>query len=311
MNVAERLTVAGYRAGWSMIARMPERTAYALFDRAADVMARRGGPSVERMRANYALVRPELSPGELDDLVRAGVRSYLRYFCDAFRLPSIGPDELDARIRLVGDDLPRRLAAEQAPIVLFLGHMGNWDLCGAWSAQHFAKVTTVAERLRPEELFTRFVAYRESLGMRILPLTGGGSPYPELVRALEAGGGFVPLLSDRDLTRRGIAVRLCGHEARVATGPAQLALQTGAHLFPLTVHYEPVQGHPWQRVVATFGPRVEVPAGGTDRERVHAMTQQCVDVLGDAITAHTEDWHMMQKVFSRSLSADRRGAGAA
>ena len=54
-----------------------------------------------------------------------------------------------------------------------LAHQGNWDHAGAWSTLALARVTTVAERLRPEELYLRFLAFRESLGMEILPLGGG------------------------------------------------------------------------------------------------------------------------------------------
>jgi KDO2-lipid IV(A) lauroyltransferase len=31
------------------------------------------------------------------------------------------------------------------------------------------------------------------------------------------------------------------------------------------------------------------------------MTQRCVDALGGAIREHTEDWHMLQRVFVEDL----------
>lgn len=86
------VTVAGFRVGWSLIRRMPERTAYALFDRIADLTVARGGGS--RMRANYATVRPGSSvTPSLDALVRQGMRAYMRYYCEAFRLPVLTPAE--------------------------------------------------------------------------------------------------------------------------------------------------------------------------------------------------------------------------
>lgn len=303
MKVADRLTLAGFRAGWALVQRLPERPAYALFDRIADRLTARGGKDVQRMRSNYARVRPELDDAALDELVRAGMRSYFRYWCDAFRLEQIagGPD-VDQMLRLAGNgDEAKAILDGGEAVILFLGHLGNWDMCGAWATRNFAPVTTVAERLKPEELFQQFVDYRATLGIRILPLTGAGNPYPELVAAVRTGG-FVPLLSDRDLTSRGVKVKLCGHEARMAAGPARLALETGAALYPLSVTYEKLPGRAMQRVVADFGPRVTVPEHGTDREKVAAMTQQCADALGDTIRAHTQDWHMMQRVFLQDLS---------
>jgi lauroyl/myristoyl acyltransferase len=46
---------------------------------------------------------------------------------------------------------------------------------------------------------------------------------------------------------------------------------------------------------------VAVPAEGTSREKVQAMTQTCADVLTQAVREHTQDWHMMQRVFTRDL----------
>ena len=61
-----RGTVWGYRAAWTAVRRMPERAAYGAFDAVADLMVRRGGKGLARMRANYAKVRPDLDDNALD-----------------------------------------------------------------------------------------------------------------------------------------------------------------------------------------------------------------------------------------------------
>jgi KDO2-lipid IV(A) lauroyltransferase len=283
---------------------MPARLAYAAFDLMADVSWRRGGKGVERMRSNYATVRPELTQAELDALVRAGMRSYLRYWCESFRLPDRSVDELIHGVRAVGDDAVRAHLESGGSAVMFLGHMGNWDFGGAWSTTQLAPVTTVAERLKPEELFDEFLAFREGLGMRILPLTGGSDVFRELTKACRSGA-LVALLADRDLTNGGIEVDFCGERARMAVGPAALALNTGATLRPCMVHYEPhPQGHGW-RTVVTFHDPVVPPMQGTSREKIQAMTQACADVLSQAVREHTADWHMMQRVFTKDLVDQR------
>ena len=302
--LAERASLAGYRVGWYLVRRMPGRLAYRTFDLIADVAWRRGGAGVRRLRSNYARVRPELGPAALDALVREGMRSYLRYWCDAFRLPDVGVDQLVQTHRAEGDGPVREQLATGRGAVMFLGHLGNWDSGGAWSTTQLAPVTTVAERLRPEELFAQFLAFRESLGMRIIPLTGGNDVFRELLSALR-GGALVALLADRDLTQGGVEVDLCGLPARMAVGPAALAVSTGAALHPVSVFYEPATGLPGgrrHRVVIRFHDRVPVPASGTTREKVQQMTQACADVIGAAIREHTQDWHMMQRVFVDDLT---------
>jgi KDO2-lipid IV(A) lauroyltransferase len=288
---------------------VPDRLAYRAFDGIADVMWRRGGKSVRRMRKNYATARPELSAAELDALVHAGLRSYLRYWCDSCRLPDRSVEDLIHGVRVIGDQPVRAELESGRSVVIFLGHMGNWDFGGAWSTTQLAPVTTVAERLKPEELFDEFVSFRERLGMRIIPLTGGGDVFRELIRACRAGA-LVALLADRDLTNGGIEVDFCGQRARMAVGPAALAVNTGAALYPCTIHYErQPHGHGWRSVVS-FHDAVPVPTQGTTREKIQTMTQVCADALTEAVRGHTEDWHMMQRVFTHDLVADRSSGPA-
>jgi len=303
-GLTERATLVGYRSGWSLVRRMPGCVAYQVFDVMADVAWVRRGKGVERMRSNYATVRPELTPTELDALVRAGMRSYLRYWCDSFRLPDHSVDDLIHGVRVVGVDAVRGHLKSGRSVVVFLGHLGNWDIAGAWSTTELAPVTTVAERLKPEELFDEFVAFREGLGMRIIPLTGGSDVFRELTQACRSGA-LIALLADRDLTNGGIEVDFCGERARMAVGPAALALNAGAALFPGMVHYErQPAGHGW-RTVVTFHDPVVPPVQGTSREKIRAMTQACADVLSQAVREHTHDWHMMQRVFTKDLLEGR------
>ena len=300
-RVASTGQTLGLRAGFATVRALPAPVAYRLFDLIADVSTRRGGKGVDRLRANYARIRPELGEHELDALVRAGMRSYMRYYCDAFRLSDRTQDELAAAVRMVGDGPVREALASGSGVVVFLGHLGNWDTAGAWSSEHLAPVTTVVERLEPEEVFRDFLAFRESLGMTIIPLTGAGDPFLALKQAI-GRGAFVALLADRDLTRNGVEVDLCGHRARMAKGPAVLSVMTKAPLFTATVWYEDEPSLPsGKRVVIEMIP-VPTPAEGTTRDKVQAMVQSCADLLGDTITRRTEDWHMLQRVFVDDLA---------
>jgi KDO2-lipid IV(A) lauroyltransferase len=299
-DLGDRLTVAGHRLGWGAVRRMPERAAYALFDRAADLTVARGG--AERLRQNYARVRPELDTTELSALVRDGMRSYLRYYCEAFRLQDLGPDDVASRVTAEGDGAVRDVIDSGGSVVAFLGHMGNWDLAGAWGTTHLGPVTTVAERLRPEEVFEEFLAFRQSLGMTIIPLTGAGNPFPALREAARRPG-IIPLLADRDLSSRGVDVDFCGHRARMAPGPAALAIAEQRPLHPVSIRHER-RGSGWG-IVITFHPCVTDPGSGTTRERATAMTQACADTLGAAVRVHTADWHMLQRVFLDDLDRER------
>ena len=178
----------------------------------------------------------------------------------------------------------------------------NWDHAGAWAALTGAPVTTVAERLRPEGLYDRFVAYRESLGIEVLALTGAGDVSRPLARRLREGR-LVPLLADRDLRRSGIPVSFFGEQTRMPPGPALLALQTGAALVPVTMGYRGAA--PAHGIELTWHPEVAVPAGGTTREKVAAMTQDVAAAFAAGIAADPADWHMLQPLWVADLERPR------
>ena len=313
-RVTDTVSVMGFKLGWRTLRVLPERAAYALFDRVAAVVYRRDGKGVQRLRSNYARARPELSAAQLDELVRAGMRSYMRYYCEAFRLPSLSRDDIQRAVRAEGAQEPQALAASGQPVIVFVGHLGNFDLAAAWSASNIGPVTTVAERLKPEEVYQEFVAFRRSIDMTIIPLTGGEDPFRALVRATRDGGRLVALASDRDLTHNGVEVDLLGHRARMAKGPAVLSLLTGAPLYAASIHYEPAprgEGLGGHRTVVSFSERLTPRTDGTSAEKAQDLIQQCADHLAPTIRAHTSSWHMLQKVFVDDLDDHHDAARAA
>jgi KDO2-lipid IV(A) lauroyltransferase len=293
------LTYGLYATAWTVVRRLPESAAYALFERVADVAVRRDGRSVQRLRANLAQVCPELSSSELHRVTREGMRSYLRYWCDAFRLPDWSHDRTVGTVRVEGEHHLRDNVGPGRPgVVAALMHMGNWDHAGAWAALTGAPVVTVAEVLEPRRLFERFLAYRTALGIEVLPLHGKGSELLGTLAARLREGRLVPLLADRDLRASGIRVSLLGATASLPPGPAILALQTRAPLHPVSIwHEDGLPGRP-RTLVIKFHDAVTVPRSGTTRDKVAAMTQAVADVFGESIRAHPTDWHMLQQVWT-------------
>ena len=160
-------------------------------------------------------------------------------------------------------------------------HSGNWDLAGAWACDRYGGIATVAERLKPAGLYDKFVDYRESLGMEVLP-HGEDATFRQLLRRLKEGK-LVCLVADRDLSGSGVPVDFFGETASMPAGPAMLSLMTGAPIMPVELWH--VKGGLKARV------RAALP-----------LTQSMADAFADAITAHPADWHMMQRLWLNDLS---------
>jgi len=296
----DRLADALYGVGWSTVKKLPEPVAVRLGRSIADLAWKQRGKGVQRLESNYARVVPGASPERLAELSRAGMRSYLRYWMESFRLPAWSEERI--RTGFEPEDvhhLTDGIASDRG-VVLALPHMANWDLAGAWVTTALkTPFTTVAERLRPETLYDRFVAYREGLGMEVLPHSGG-TAFGTLARRLR-DGGLVCLVAERDLSASGVEVTFFGDTATMPAGPALLAQQTGALLLPVTLWYDdsPV-------MKGRVHPPIEVPESGTRAEKTSVMTQALADAFASGIADHPEDWHMLQRLWLSDLDPTKR-----
>jgi len=292
-EIVDAATEAAFGLGWRAVKRMPEPASDALFRRLADRAWRKDGASVRQLERNLHRVRPELSADELRDLSREGMRSYLRYWNEAFRLPAWSRSRISSTFELEGCEVMDTALGGGRGIIMVPGHMANWDHAGAWAALRYGSVTTVAERLKPEGVFTQFLDYRRTLGMNVIP---HGSPdvIRELARTLTAGG-LVALLGDRDVGRNGVDVQMFGETARIPGGPALLSMLTGAALHPVSMWFD------GEMLRGRVFPAVPIPADGEKSERLTQMCQGLADALCRGIYEHPADWHMMQRVWVSDL----------
>jgi KDO2-lipid IV(A) lauroyltransferase len=284
----KRIIYWGYATAWFLVRHMPEKLAYGLAQFAADRVYARGGKQIDRLRSNYARVRPELSAIELEKLVVEGMRSYLRYWCDTFRLPSWGPNKIASEVITENEHFLTDPVDQGRGCVVSLPHAGNWDHAGAYFCSKGYKVVTVAEHLEPEKLFRRFLVYREEIGMEVLDASARSLGI--LSQRLRAGG-LVALVADRDLSRSGVNVDFCNFPSRMPIGPAILSIQTGAPLITAFVSYEP------RGIRIVFQKPIEVPTEGTQAEKATAMIQETADRFADHIREKTSDWHMLQRIW--------------
>jgi len=301
-TVNDAATEWAFAVGWRLVRRLPERAAYRVFDGAADVIWRRDGSGVRQLKRNLRRARPEASTDEIAELARLSMRSYLRYWCDTFRLPNWSPEQITDTFVMDRGELLDQAVASGRGALMVVNHSGNWDHAGAWGCMRYGGLTTVAERLKPEGLYERFLAYRTAMGMEILP-TGEPGIIRTLARRLNEGR-LVPLMGDRDISRNGIVVDLLGEPASLPAGPALLALLTDAQVHPVTLWFE--DGVARGRV----HDEIARPTAGTQEDQVRLITQGIADAFSAGIRERPVDWHMMQPVWIEDLDPSRR-AGAA
>lgn len=276
-----------YFIGWRIVRWLPEKFAYGLFYKVADMLVKKNGKSVQRLRSNLFRVQPELTSLNLDLLVIDAMRSYMRYWCDTFRSPDWSTERVLETVAVTNEHLLMDAVDAKMGVIVALPHAGNWDHAGAYFCAKGVPLVTVAERLKPEKLFLKFLSYRESIGMEVLPLDG--RVLETLADRLRAGD-LVALVADRDLSRSGISVDFFGAPARMPAGPALLAIRTNAPLITAFVSYTKTGIHiDFKSVV--------LPSSGTESEMVQEIVQMTAKHFEDGISQRPQDWHMLQRIW--------------
>lgn len=276
-----------YFFGWSIIRRISEKSAQSLFSNIGTWMYGRNGKSVDRLRSNLSRVFPKLAPKDLDDLVRRGVLSYMRYWMETFRSPDWSRERILSTVTVSNEHLLMDPIKNQVGVVVSLPHAGNWDHAGSYFCIKGAQLVTVAEVLKPRALFEKFLAYRQAIGMEVLPLDSRA--FPTLMQRAR-DGKLIALVADRDLSSSGIDVQFFGGIARMPAGPAIVAIRTGIPLVTAFVSYTDTGIHVDLKEIA-------IPDGVDEAERVRATVQLCADNFAEGIKAFPHDWHMMQRIW--------------
>ena len=284
----DNIAAYAYFAGWRIVRWLPERTAYHLAYAAADFLTKRNGKNVARLRSNLRRVKPDITSLDLDLLVFAAMRSYMRYWCDTFRFPDWSPERVRGTVTVTNEHLLLDAISAKTGVIVSLPHAGNWDHAGAYFCGKGIPLVTVAERLKPEKLFLKFLQYRQAMGMEVLPLDG--RVLGTLAQRLRHGA-LVALVADRDLSRTGIDVEFFGGPSRMPAGPALLALKTNAPLITAFVSYTDTGIHIDFKLII-------LPSARSEAQKVSEIVQMTATHFEEGISEHPEDWHMLQRIWT-------------
>ena len=283
----DNIAAYAYFAGWRIVRWLPERTAYRLAYAAADFLTKRNGKNVSRLRSNLRRTKPDITPLDLDLLVFNAMRSYMRYWCDTFRFPDWSPERVQETVTVTNEHLLIDAIEAKTGVIVSLPHAGNWDHAGAYFCAKGINLVTVAERLKPERLFLKFLEYRQAMGMEVLPLDG--RVLGTLAQRLRQGA-LVALVADRDLSRTGIDVDFFGGPSRMPAGPALLALKTNAPLITAFVSYTESGIHIDFKLII-------LPSTGSEEDKVSEIVAMTAKHFEEGISEHPEDWHMLQRIW--------------
>jgi KDO2-lipid IV(A) lauroyltransferase len=277
-----------YLFAWKVIGVLPEKSAYKLANLVSDQIFKKNGKGVKRLRSNYKRVMPNISERELEDLTKDGMRSYLRYWFDTFRLNKWSKSRIIETTFVVRENLLRDPIETKEGCIIALPHAGNWDHAAAYFCSTGIPLTAVVEKLKPEAIFKKFLAYRQSIGIEAI--SHKEKTIPILMERLNQGK-LIALVADRDMSRNGIEVNFLGGIAKMPAGPAILAIKTGSPLVTAYIRYLD------KGIEITFDETIKLPVEGGEDEQIKIVTQSMADNFAKRIKDSPVDWHMLQRIW--------------
>lgn len=286
-DLTDAFTVGGYKFG-SLVAKLTPgpiaQGAVSLLAPGVALSLRNKRSMVER---HLRRVDPTLKGFALRRASQEAFDSYMRYYTESFRLPSLSAKHVARTFSVEGFHYIDEALERGNGVILALPHLGGWEWAGRWMADKGHRMTVIVEPLDPPELFEWFTKLRSDLGMNVVPL--GPTAAPTILSALR-NNEIVCLLSDRDIQGGGVEVEFFGEKTTLPAGPAMLGIRSGAAVLPTAVYFTPaVDGH--QAVVR---PPLKFNTDAKLREAVAHGTQLLATELESLIRRAPEQWHLFQ-----------------
>jgi len=286
-ELTDAFTVGTYRLG-SLLARL---TPGAVAQGAVSLLAPGIALSLRKRRLmierHLKRVTPGLSGIALHRASRQAFDSYMRYYAESFRLPSLSASHVDKMLTIDGYHHLQEALDRGKGVIVALPHLGGWEWAGRWTADQGIGITVVVEALDPPELFEWFTKLRRDLGMNVVAL--GPTVVAEVLAALKRND-VVCLLSDRDIQGGGVDVEFFGERTTLPAGPAMLGIRANTTVLPMAIYFtDKTDGHH-----AVIRPPLPLERVGGLRESVAVATQALAYELEGLIRCAPEQWHLFQ-----------------
>ena len=283
------LSYYGYRVLGTIVPWLPPRVGYALLCRLGDLAYSCSTASRENVYDNLRhVLGPQADPARRARTARAIFRNQARNYFDLFRLPRLGPEQIERLVTVHGWEHLEQALASGKGVVLVTAHFGNVDVVVQGFAVRQYRVTAAAEHLKPERLFQYVTSLRASKGVQLVPADGFLRP---LFRALQQNE-IVGIAADRNLIGDGSVVSLFGAPALLPDGHVRLALRTGAKLMTAFALRRPDN-----RFEAYVEPPLALEDSGDQERDVALGMARLVAVLEKYIGRFPEQWVMFQPVW--------------
>lgn len=246
---------------------------------------------MQNIKSVQSIISPDLSDSQLNVRARNVISYYAQYWVDVFWLSS--KRNKDEIIKIVNVEAISNLhkALEKAKknksgVILALGHLGSFEIAGAWLSTTGERPLVVAERLNPPELFELFSSTRQAAGMEVI--AHDDNPTTKLIAGLK-DGRVICLVADRDIAKSGQVHKFFNREKSMPQGPATLAHLTGAVILPVATYVNNDS-----TITIVFYPECTIEKAETKQEVIYKTSAKLFKNFEEMILRDPEQYHVLQ-----------------
>ncbi|PZR98385.1 MAG: hypothetical protein DLM69_08750 [Candidatus Chloroheliales bacterium] len=245
---------------------------------------------------------PQVSERRLQRTVRAVFHNNVRNYYELARLPRLPIDEImrKATIRDEQWDAILTPVRQGKGVIIASAHFGSFEMVSQTLIAKSLEVTFLIAHFSPQVVSEFVTNLRASQGLRLMET--GPTTLLNAARELKAGR-IVGILADRNLEQHGVELPFFGDPAIIPTGPARLALQTGAIIVPCFC----VRLSNERYSVEVDEPIVPVRTGDSEADAA-AIMAKVVASYERHIGAHPAQWVLFMPVWKadQHLTPDKK-----
>ena len=263
----------------------PRRVGYGIARRIADVFLwvdRQGRENViGNLKQVHQFSGVALSERALRALARENFLNFAKYLVDFFHFSRLDARRINRLVDFANSRKVLDAVREHGHgAIIISAHLGNWELGVAALAMNGYPIHAVALQHPNQKVNDLYWSQRAARGLRAIPMGRAARECIALLRRNE----LVALVADRDFTAARDVVEFFGRAARLPSGPAKLALATGAPLVPIFMVRRPDD---------TYTYIVEEPIwADRGRDTVEDIMRRMAVSLEQVISRYSEQWFL-------------------
>ncbi|MEN6622384.1 MAG: lysophospholipid acyltransferase family protein [Smithella sp.] len=243
---------------------------------------------------------PAKPAGEIIKIAKLSYFNFALVAAEFADIPDLNKENISKWIKIEGLENYYEACKEGKGVLLFSGHLGNWEIGNAALAIRTQPLVFLYRMLDSPFLERNITSVRSSCGNVSLSKENAMRP---IIRFLKKNTTVCMLIDQNVAWYDGVFVNFFGREACTTSGLALLALHTSAPVLPAFTRRLP-NG----KYILEIGPKVEITRSGSRNNDVLINTQNFTKIIEEKIRQYPEQWFWVhQRWKTKTCQAKQKG----